>query len=84
MPWQPPTIRLCYIFSLCYTLRLQTKWLDIRNEQGFHAVACTQTFSFRVYLDLTVFDEHFMNTLEISVVEPRRKADAVRKPELHQ
>ncbi len=26
-------------------------------------------FSLRVYLDLTVFDEHFMNSLESAVVE---------------
>lgn len=51
------------------------KLIDIHNlvletwHPKFGAAVNTQTFSLRVYLDLTVFDEHFMNSLESTVVE---------------
>lgn len=51
------------------------KLIDIRNlaleiwHLKFGAAVNTQTFSLRVYLDLTLFDEHFMNSLESAVVE---------------
>ncbi len=51
------------------------KLIDIRNVEleiwhtNCGAAVNAQTFSLRVYLDLTVFDEHFMNSLESAVVE---------------
>ncbi len=51
------------------------KLKDIRNVEleiwhpNCGAAVNAQTFSLRVYLDLTVFDEHFMHSLESAVVE---------------
>lgn len=55
------------------------KPIDTRNlvleiwHPNFGAAVSAQTFSLRVYLDLTVFDEHFMNSLESAVVELQKR-----------